>query len=121
MCSLWATLCILLHIPAIIFANDGQHGCLSYQFTILSYVALQMALEIYLSIQYVDSSVKTQDNNQQLSSRLGFVCLFSFKQTKIWVLLEIQSIDLVIIHTIHHHISIMDNNDQLKTTAAASH
>lgn len=34
-----------------------------------------MALFKYLSIQYVDSSVKTQDNNQQLSSsRLGFVC-----------------------------------------------
>jgi len=56
------------------FANSGQHGCLSYQYTILSYVALQMALEKYLSIQYVDSSVKTQDNNQQLSSRLDFVC-----------------------------------------------
>jgi len=81
-----------------------------------------MALVKYLSIQYVDSSVITQDNNQQLSSssRLGFVCAgFIPTQTKIWVLLEIQPIDLVI-HTIHHHISIMDNNDQLKTTAAAA-
>jgi len=80
-----------------------------------------MALVKYLSIQYVDSSVITQDNNQQLSSsRLGVVCAgFVPAQTKIWVLLEIQPIDLVI-HTIHHHISIMDNNDQLKITAAAA-
>jgi len=61
-------------MPATIFADVG-HSCLSYQYTILFYVALQMALVKYLSIQYVDSSVKTQDNNQQLSSRLGFVCL----------------------------------------------